>query len=117
MVKQPLWLIIGLLLTYYGYHMATGFVSWRGVLVSGWVGYFAIQLGLVCIVSSFFMKKDKTFGEATICPHCLTPYPEDLLGTACPKCATPLENMEGFYDRHPELKEAARKADDNAHTE
>ena len=36
------------------------------------------------------------------------------MGKPCPQCGTRLENMEGFYDRHPELKEATKEADGNA---
>ena len=109
--------VTGLLFAFYGYRMLVGEVSWREVPVSKWVGYVAIPIGAIFIIGSFFIKKKRPFGEASICPQCLGPYPEDLLGTPCPQCGTPLENMEGFYERHPELKDATKKADDNVHTE
>ncbi|WP_291329997.1 hypothetical protein [Desulfovibrio sp. UCD-KL4C] len=58
----------------------------------------------------------KELQEATICPKCQTPFGVGLglgLGVKkdsnhkfCPRCKVKLEPLNGFYKRHPELKEA-----------
>ncbi len=41
-----------------------------------------------------------------ICPKCETAVDFRNVGNhTCPKCQTELEPLEGFYERHPELKD------------
>lgn len=40
-----------------------------------------------------------------MCKQCLRPYARvDIASNSCRECGTILENLVGFYDRHPELK-------------
>jgi hypothetical protein len=51
-------------------------------------------------------KKDFSITpETLICPMCGTPYGIDQLDNKlCPICKIELEELEGFFDRHPEHK-------------
>jgi hypothetical protein len=43
--------------------------------------------------------------ETVICLKCGEPFPgRDIKGSECGKCGGPLEDLRGFYERHPELK-------------
>ncbi len=42
--------------------------------------------------------------ETVICLQCQTPFIfTKVKNFQCPKCNGVLENLEGFYERHPEL--------------
>lgn len=70
------------------------------------VGIFVAILGVDLFVSSFRKRTIEDETGTLICPSCRTPYNKrDLPGMDCPKCDVPLEQFEGFYDRHPENKE------------
>ncbi len=77
-------------------------------------GRWAMALvGLIAIGCALFYRKPKTskkvgYYENTICPDCGKVY---IVGSGptddiCTKCSVKLEPLEGFYARHPELKEA-----------
>ena len=51
-------------------------------------------------------KKAKEAESIWICPQCLKPeYRRDNPDLNCSVCHSNLENLDGFYERHPELKE------------
>ena len=67
--------------------------------------------GLLIIIGILFVwlavrKKAKEFGDKfLICPKCRTPFNQkDVPEGKCSKCDVELEDLEGFYERHPELK-------------
>ena len=40
-----------------------------------------------------------------MCPKCVKPFfKKDVPTSRCPDCQDPLEDLSGFYERHPELK-------------
>ncbi len=48
--------------------------------------------------------------ETVICLDCLTPFPfAKVKSLQCPKCKGVLENLDGFYERHPDLMEEKAK--------
>jgi len=60
-------------------------------------------LGVVVVISSFRKRTVEEEMGVLICPRCRKPYnKKDLQSTDCPECKVPLEQVEGFYDRHPE---------------
>ena len=60
---------------------------YRNKLISGW-------------------KKAEEKEKIVICPECLKPqYLGDNKAQKCRDCKTDLEDLDGFYERHPELKE------------
>jgi len=72
-----------------------------------------IVLGLFFIWSSFRKKTIEAARKAKddkiilMCPECVKPYYKaDCPELKCPKCQVPLEELLGFYERHPELKES-----------
>ena len=51
-------------------------------------------------------KKAKDDKKLLMCPKCIKPfYKKDCQDLTCPECQTPLEELSGFYERHPELKD------------
>jgi hypothetical protein len=51
-------------------------------------------------------KKSKIMEKVLICPKCLKPeWAIDHPSLKCPNCDSDLEQMDGFYERHPDLKE------------
>ncbi|MBA3035124.1 MAG: hypothetical protein FP814_01390 [Desulfobacterium sp.] len=51
-------------------------------------------------------KKAKEVESIWICPQCLKPeYRQDNPDLKCRVCHTNLEDLDGFYERNPELKE------------
>lgn len=66
-----------------------------------------ILIGLGTIISYRSYKKDpKSFNDSyLICPNCRKPYnKKNITNRRCPDCSTMLEELDGFYERHPELK-------------
>jgi len=50
-------------------------------------------------------KKAKDEKKVLMCPKCIKPfYKKDCWDLKCPDCQAPLEELSGFYERHPELK-------------
>lgn len=51
-------------------------------------------------------KKAKDEKKVLMCPKCIKPlYKKDSEDLKCPDCQAPLEELSGFYERHPELKD------------
>ena len=74
-----------------------------------------IILGAFFIWSSFRKKtieaekKAKDDKKVLMCPKCIKPfYKKDCEDLKCPDCQAPLEELSGFYERHPELKDRTR---------
>jgi hypothetical protein len=80
-----------------GYFDFTGFNVPFGVLL--------VIVGLVCIWFSLPPKGRKQQPRHLICPTCETV--RTLAGgqpSRCVTCDVDLEDLRGFYDRHPELR-------------
>jgi Zn finger protein HypA/HybF involved in hydrogenase expression len=46
------------------------------------------------------------YATYVICLQCRQPFSNhEIKNSVCPKCGGTLENLTGFYDRHPELKD------------
>ena len=70
-----------------------------------------IIFGVFFIWSSFRKKtieaekKAKDDKKVLMCSKCIKPfYKKDCQDLICPECQGPLEELSGFYERHPELK-------------
>ena len=68
-------------------------------------GVLFIIIGLFFILNAL-RKKAKDFEDRfLICPKCKEPFnKKGVFDERCPKCEVELEDLEGFYERHPELK-------------
>lgn len=65
-----------------------------------------IILGAFFIWSSFRKKTIEDEKKVLMCPKCIKPfYKKDCEDLKCPDCQAPLEELTGFYERHPELKD------------
>ena len=70
-----------------------------------------ILLGIFFIWSPFMKKailaerKAKNDKKVLMCPKCIKPfYRKDCQDLTCPECQCQLEELSGFYERHPEFK-------------
>ena len=70
-----------------------------------------IILGVFFILSSLGKKTIEAEKKANddqkvlMCAKCIKPfYKKDCRDSLCPDCHGPLEELSGFYERHPELK-------------
>lgn len=86
--------------------------------------FFVVVVSLIVIIYCWYKAfwaltayMNDNFGntpEAVICLNCLSPFLfENVNGFSCPKCSGELEDLEGFYERHPELRECERKVEYN----
>ena len=80
-------------------------------LVKWQVGVFFIGFGAQFIWSSFRRgaieaeKKYKDMQKVLMCPRCVKPHQKkNVIELKCPVCAETLEDLTGFYERHPDLK-------------
>jgi Zn finger protein HypA/HybF involved in hydrogenase expression len=68
----------------------------------------AVLLGFAFIIQALrqdIWDKKKIKQAEMICPKCETIYMSlDQPGHKCPHCGVGLEDLKGFYERHPELK-------------
>jgi hypothetical protein len=68
-------------------------------------GGMLIILGVLCFWS-VSRKKHGLRNRTMMCPKCVKPFgPESVKKNICPTCENDLEELTGFYERHPELKE------------
>lgn len=66
-----------------------------------------ICLFLIGILWFYSFIKHKKFNEFLICPKCLkTYYKYVVVDTKCLDCGAEVEEIDGFFERHPELKES-----------
>ncbi len=77
-----------------------------------WNELFSERLDNILILSAItfvfgYLLSNSLKGDAKylICYKCQTPYDKSkLCSDQCPSCKHQLEKLEGFYQRHPELK-------------
>jgi len=85
------------------------FGAWSITAISS---IFIIYFG-VLIVISLYRKScgdNSVMPNFVICSKCRTPqYPRDLIAGHCPKCAGNVEDLEGYYERHPNLRNKRNK--------
>ena len=69
--------------------------------------YGGIQIILGALfIWSVFRKRMGLTNRTMMCPTCIKPFEiEHPYSEDCPVCGNILEDLSGFYDRHPELKE------------
>lgn len=81
-------------------------------------GGFLILIGFL-ILWSALRKKAKDFEEKLlICPKCKTSFNQkDITDGQCPRCEVQLEDLKGFYERHPEFKVSDDKEPSNSKNE
>ena len=115
MFNKILFLLLGSSLTLYGTLtiIQRGYYSSRFKFYIDFGRYHYLFGILIAVVGIFFMytsliRKNKHAKEKyLICPQCKVSFKQkkDVKNPRCPHCSVDLEDLEGFYDRHPELKE------------
>jgi len=64
-----------------------------------------LLVGLFMLYGSL-RKGQRDHEEVFICPTCETALPfAEVQDEICPTCKVKMEPLDGFYDRHPELKD------------
>lgn len=96
-------LLSGIVAVVLGYMLViTGFDYLHGFPVPRLAGVLSMLMGVAFIIYGLRSGLDTTF---MICPECKEVYgrrkARDL---RCPRCGTSLEPLDGFYERHPNLK-------------
>ncbi len=67
------------------------------------LGFVLVGIGLLgfCLLP----QKKELSPDTKICPRCETVYDhKPRQDEKCPKCESKLEELKGFYDRHPEKR-------------
>jgi len=90
--------------TVYGIRVSSG----SGILLifagAIWIGYVLLNRKTILIEEKRAEEAKSEAKQFVICPRCEeTAYAKDVPGLKCPKCEIGLEELEGFYDRHPNL--------------
>ena len=64
--------------------------------------FLGVAIGLLIVVGGWRIKVTDD-DKAVACPKCGTSYlQQDVTKMECPACRVELEDLEGFYKRHPE---------------
>jgi hypothetical protein len=80
------------------------------------IGKASVGIGVLIIVWTLSRGNIKTPPTAAsrtwMCVNCLSPYSKQTItGNECPKCGGALEDLEGFYERHPDKQVNNIKSD------
>ncbi len=87
----------------------------KGFPVYHWVEYVILAVGFLLPICAWLLrtsKKDVTAEQEKtndmrvfICPQCETASSfAEVRNKMCPQCNIKMEPLDGFYDRHPEMK-------------
>ena len=112
-LKRLSFIVLGILSILAGIIFAReGWSSLYRLPVPRFSGYLWIAFGVALLLYGIFTKKipKAPHEEYVICLDCRNSfYAKDVHLNRCPKCEGTVEDLDGFYDRHPELKEEERK--------
>ncbi len=80
------------------YHLDFSEIKWP-------FGIFLSIIGLFSIIYPLAKGAKYDADKYSMCPACMKPFSnENISNSRCPECGNDVEDLEGFYDRHPELK-------------
>ena len=69
------------------------------------LGAFITIVGVLFVYTSLRTKAKAFEDDILICPKCEASFNrKDITDQNCPQCNVKLEELEGFYERHPALK-------------
>ncbi len=85
--------------------------TYKGFPVPAFVGWIELAAAAAFAILGFRAEQDPYEEKIMICPKCQTVYsPQEIPNDSqCQNCHCPLELLEGFYERYPELKETPEK--------
>lgn len=101
------------MLSFWDLLMSIGLIAWGlsalynnklmywDLRVPTWCSYLLIAFGIGYLLIKL---KCAQHDSTVICPRCKTAFNNRRM-SRCPHCDVDLEPLEGFYDRHPELKD------------
>lgn len=100
---------VGIGCLWYGFSiLRTGWSYLYGYPISRATGVIVLIFGIFLILYGWFRKaEDKQDHEKLlICTNCRKIFKiREISQNQCPSCKSDLEKLDGFYERHPELKE------------
>lgn len=72
---------------------------------------FGCAVAIIGCAFLFITIRKKVTKEATerfyMCKRCMKPFSEDqIVNAKCPECGNGLEDLDGFYNMHPHLKDS-----------
>ncbi len=115
-MDRILGIIIGIWIIILGCYLMSGWdLFFRGTKIdfgraNTLTGYIFIIIGVGYIIFFLRAKSSDFEDKFMICIKCKELHRQkDYSDSHCRKCGAELENLEGFYDRHPELKNISRK--------
>jgi hypothetical protein len=74
------------------------------------LGIMIVTVGVMLLLFSFKKPIKSSKDKLLICPKCQNPYKREHLNQGrCVACGTELEELVGFYERHPELGKSKQK--------
>ncbi|MDH4230813.1 MAG: hypothetical protein OEW04_02160 [Nitrospirota bacterium] len=87
-----------------------GIVGVLVVLIYSWYKMFRIFFMIINSKDYDALPDSIEIPQTSICLNCREPFAgRTLTSMICPKCGGALENIYGFYDRHPELRNEDKK--------
>ena len=109
-LKGRIWkLLSGIFIFAFGIYNLLGekdYYYWWGLPVSRLTGILWIFFGVLLFLVTALRRPVSSELVILICPKCMNSFYEaDTENMICPNCKATLENIKGFYERHPELKE------------
>jgi len=107
-LKRLSFIVLGILSILVGIIIIREGWSYRyGIAVPRLAGYLMAAFGVAFLLYGILTKKiPKAY---VICLDCRNSfYAKDVHQNRCPKCEGTVEDLDGFYDRHPELREEER---------
>ena len=112
-LKRLSFIVLGILSILAGIIFAReGWSSLYRLPVPRFSGYLWIAFGVILLLYGIFTKKipKEPYEDFVICPECMNSfYAKDVHQNQCPKCEGTVEDLDGFYDRHPELREETKR--------
>ncbi|WP_320172320.1 hypothetical protein [Maridesulfovibrio sp.] len=113
-------ILFGVLAIAGGLATLSGGSLYKGIPVMKIAGWTQLAAGIFWIWYALFYKRSTNMvkvakEEETICPKCQKVYMagQAPANTSCESCGVNLEPLEGFYDRHPELRDKKDEAPDD----
>ena len=109
-------IIVGIVIIIWGCYLLNGWdLFMRGTKIdfgraNTLIGYIFIIIGFSFFLFYLRAKSGDFEDKFMICIKCGELHRQkDYSDSHCRKCGAELENLEGFYDRHPEFKNISRK--------
>jgi hypothetical protein len=107
-IRRLFYIGLGILTIYLGIHYYVQQWDYRyGFRISKVAGLMLSAFGVLILLYGFFRGSipKKYEDNFVICKTCLKSFnAKSITNSICPECGGHIEKLDGFYDRHPELR-------------